>query len=109
MNSDINLFCENLYAEIQQDWESKRDFLPRTWELKFGIFYSPVRYCPTLMIIGANPGFDTDDDTEGPPAENLFYEYPPPPPRDKKHYAIARVLRDLFRQAVHEETLCNSV
>ncbi len=109
MTPDLNAFCEDLYREVQQYWEDKLSVLPRTGELKFGIFYSPVQYRPTLMIIGANPGFDTDDDTKGPPPENLFYEYPPPEGRMKEQWEIARVLRQLFKLAHHEETLRGSV
>lgn len=109
MNPDLNAFCEDLYGEVQQYWEDKRNVLPRTWELKFGIFYSPVRYRPTLMIIGANPGFDTDDDTKAPPQKNLFYEWLPPEPRKSDHWQIARVLRGLFPQAHQEEMLRDSV
>jgi len=106
MNSDINLFCENLYAEVQQYWESKRDFLPRTWALKFGIFYSPVRYRPALMIVGANPGFDSDDDTKSPPVENLFYD---PKERNEKEWRISARLLKLFQIAGREHNLRYSV
>lgn len=106
MNSEIDLFCKSLYAEVQQYWESKRDFLPRTWELKFGIFYSPVRYRPALMIIGANPGFDSDDDTKAPPARNLFYD---PKGRNPDEWRIVPILKRLFLLVDYEEMLRHSV
>ena len=100
MTSELNVFCENLYLDVRRYWDDRRDVLPRTWHLKFGIFYSPVRHRPAVMIIGANPGYDEDDDAKCPPQENLFYEWPPPP-RKKKHYTIARELRRLFPQDQH--------
>lgn len=109
MNSDFKALHEDLYREVHQYWENKRHVLPRTWDLRFGIFYSPIQNRPTLMIIGANPGFDTDDDTKCQPRKNLFYEWPPPDGRKKEHWEIARVLRNFFRQDHHEEILHYSV
>lgn len=106
MNHDLDRFCENLYAEVWQYWEGKRKLLPRTGELKFGIFYSPVRHRPALMILGANPGFDSDDDTKSPPVENLFYD---PKERNEKEWRIAARLLKLFQFAGQEQTLRYSV
>lgn len=109
MNPDLKAFREDLYRQVQQCWENNQDELPRTRNLKFGIFYSPVLYRPTLMIVGANPGFDTDDDTTCPPSENLFYENPPPEGRNPDHWKIALKLRELFQGAQHKEILRDSV
>lgn len=109
MNPDLKALYEDLYIQVQQYWEHKLSVLPRTGELKFGIFYSPVRHRPALMIIGANPGFDADDDTKDPPPENLFYEDPPPKGRKKEQWTIAPALRKLFRLADREEILRCSV
>jgi hypothetical protein len=106
MNHDLDRFCENLYAEIRQYWEGKRKLLPRTGELKYGIFYSPVRHRPALMIVGANPGFDSDDDTKAPPVGNLFYGFGE---RDENEYKITAVLRKLFQLANQEKMLRDSV
>ncbi|MFI5112679.1 MAG: hypothetical protein ACHP9S_07630 [Terriglobales bacterium] len=111
MNPDPNTFCKDLYSEVRQYWNKQENVLPRTWKLKFGIFYSPVEYRSTLtlMIIGANPGFDKDDDTNCPPLENLFYVWPPPGTREKKYWRIVLALRDLFQRADHPEILKDSV
>jgi len=106
MNHDLKVFWENLYAELHEYWENKRSFLPRTGDLKFGIFYSPVHAHPDLMIIGANPGFDSDDDTKAPPDTNLFYD---PIGRNPKEWKISPAMRKLFQPAGQEEMLRNSV
>jgi hypothetical protein len=106
MHVSLDPFFKKLYGDVQLYWESKRPFLPSTAHLKFGIFYSPIHYQPDLMIIGANPGFDSDDDTKAPPDKNLFYDFGE---RDGKEYRITPTLRRLFRLAGHEETLRDSV
>ena len=106
MDHDLDSFCESLYGEVQQYWESKQRLLPRTGELKFGIFYSPVRHQPALMIIGANPGFDSDDDTKAPPSTNLFYDFGK---RNEKEWKITTELRKRFQLASRTEMLRESV
>jgi hypothetical protein len=106
MNPDLKAFREDLYREVKQCWENNQNAIPQTRNLKFGIFYSPVRCRPALMIVGANPGFDTDDDTMCPPSENLFYH---PVGRNPDHWKIAPVLRDYFQKTHHAEILRDSV
>jgi len=102
----LNVFCKSLYAEVERFGESKRHFLPRTERLKFGIFYSPPQDQPELMIIGANPGFDSDDDTKTYPDTNLFYDCGD---RNKDEWKIAAALGNLFELAGEKRMLRDSV
>lgn len=105
IDSELDLFRQSIYADVQKYWECKRSLL-RTGDLKFGIFYSPVQYRPKLMIIGANPGFDSDDDTKDAPSVNLFFDASG---RNPKEWKITPKLRTLFTVANKEETLRSSV
>ena len=107
MDRKLDGFCVRLYADVGEYWESKQNQLESTGSLKFGIFYSPVeKRGPDLMIIGANPGFDSDDDTKQPPSQNLFYD---PIGRKKEEWKISAKLRELFKGVDREETLRASV
>src|SRR5208283_6243724 len=97
-----------LYMRTAQEWGRVRHGFA-TGGLAFGILYGPPRLNPPLLILGTNPGYVEDDDSQTWPSENLFAIYPPPPPRNPRFYTLARELRRYFIDIGQETALAQSV
>jgi hypothetical protein len=106
--ADLEQYCRDLYVRTRQEWDRVRhEFV--TGGLAFGILYGPPRLDPPLLIVGTNPGYDEDDDSQTWPSGNLFAIYPPPPPRDQGRWSLARELRKYFMHIGQETVLKESV
>ena len=52
MKSDLDKWAENLTKEVYDEWKTKYSY----WNSGFRVFYSPIKYKPSLLIISLNPG-----------------------------------------------------
>ena len=52
MKSDLDKWAENLTKEVYDEWKTKYSY----WDTGFRVFYSPIKYKTSLLIISLNPG-----------------------------------------------------
>lgn len=96
---DLNQWSDSLLRETYNKWsslEGKYEF----WKSGFAVFYSPVYENPDLMIIGYNPGGDSDTFNEKEalliPEEHEYFKW---------NYPLAKKMRETIFNKINKTDL----
>ncbi|WP_209405620.1 hypothetical protein [Pseudozobellia sp. WGM2] len=97
MDNTLYDWSINILRKLNQDWSS----VPEPILSGYTIFYSPIKFKPTILIIGDNPGGTESIRQKELPAEHEYFKY---------DYHLARIMRNkIFKGERLNALLKNSV